>query len=116
MYIEFNHTEEEYDEKFGGLYRSGKLWDFALEDIKTDAITTQYIVYWYIGGRLYETNIHISQRYWEQVVQDYTECLSKPVDLTDVERTDIAEDLLNDDEMWHKIEESIDYYLERLQK
>lgn len=54
--IEFGHTLEEYQEKFGQQYDSGELWDVSIEDTFNGAIDEENLngVYWLINGRLYE--------------------------------------------------------------
>lgn len=55
--IEFGHTLEEYQEKFGQEYEQGNLWDFAVEEVFNGTIEAENLdnVYWLIDGRLYET-------------------------------------------------------------
>lgn len=55
--IEFEHTLEEYQEKFGQEYEQGNLWDFAVEEVFNGTIEAENLdnVYWLIDGRLYET-------------------------------------------------------------
>lgn len=55
--IEFGHTLEEYQEKFGQEYEQGNLWDFAVEEVFDGTIEAENLdnVYWLIDGRLYET-------------------------------------------------------------
>ena len=53
--------------------------------------------------------------YWKQVVQDYIEC-SNDFDIDDFTEEDteeIANYLLNDDEVWAVIDESISWYLNK---
>lgn len=56
-----------------------------------------------------------ASEYWEQVVNDYISCLTEDTfdDLDDNTMKKIIIELLDDDEMWGKIEETIYYYLNR---
>ena len=56
--IEFGHTLEEYQEKFGQEYEQAELWDISIEDAFNGAIDEENLngIYWLIGGRLYEVN------------------------------------------------------------
>ena len=55
--IEFGHTLEEYQKKFGLQYEQANLWDISIEDAFNGAIDEENLngVYWLIDGRLYET-------------------------------------------------------------
>jgi len=55
--IEFGHTLEEYQEKFGQEYEQAELWDFSVEEVFNGTIEAENLanVYWLIGDRLYET-------------------------------------------------------------
>lgn len=59
-----------------------------------------------------------TRKYWEQVVNDYISCLTEDTfdDLDDNTMKKIIIELLDDDEMWGKIEETIYYYLNRFHK
>jgi hypothetical protein len=54
-------------------------------------------------------------KYWEQVVNDYISCLTEDTfdDLDDNTMRKIIIELLDDEEMWGKIDETIYYYLNR---
>ena len=56
MKIIKHKTLREYMKRYGREYRSGDLWDFSKEDVRSGAIelrTDQ--TYWLIKGRYYET-------------------------------------------------------------
>lgn len=55
--IEYGHTMEEYNEKFGTEYSNGELWDFKKIELENGAVEPQEgMVYWEIDGYLYETS------------------------------------------------------------
>lgn len=57
-HFELGHTEEEWLNEFGN--DSSPLWDVSIQDIIEGAIEpNDDIIYWYINGRLYETNKEI---------------------------------------------------------
>ena len=49
--------------------------------------------------------------YWKQVIYDYISCTDEEIDLSEEEAEKIVYSLLNDDELWTKIGDTIDYYL-----
>ena len=76
FHIELGHTFEEYKEQFGTLYEEGDLWDYSLEDVKTNAVEGNCnLVYWGIVVdnelRVYETTIQEEFEFNCQVLQDY---------------------------------------------
>ena len=77
FHIELGHTFEEYKEQFGTLYENGDLWDYSLEDAKTNAVEGNCnVLYWGIVVdnelRIYETTIQKEFEINYQVLQDYT--------------------------------------------
>ena len=47
FHIELGHTLEEYKEQFETLYEEGDLWDYSLEDVKTNAVEGNCnVLYW----------------------------------------------------------------------
>ena len=53
LHLELGHTEEEWRDMYGS---DNSLWDIALDDYIEGAIEpNEDITYWYINGRLYET-------------------------------------------------------------
>lgn len=77
FHIELGHTFEEYKERFGALYEDGDLWDYSLEDVKTNAVEGECdVVYWGIVVdnelRVFETTIQEEFEINYQVLQDYT--------------------------------------------
>lgn len=54
--------------------------------------------------------------YWKQVVQDYIECSNDfdIEDFTEEEKEEVVHYLLNDDEMWAEIDESVSWYLAKI--
>lgn len=55
--------------------------------------------------------------YWSQVVYDYISCLCDNKEFENISEEKVAkivEKLLNDDEMWATIDETIDWYLRRI--
>lgn len=94
FHIELGHTLEEYKEQFGTLYEEGDLWDYSLEDAKTNAVEGNCnVVYWGIvvskelsvGGysttnnelRIYETTIQKEFEINYQLLQDYIHYVNK---------------------------------------
>jgi hypothetical protein len=76
FHIELGHTWEEYKERFGTLYEEGDLWDYSLEDVKTNAVEGNCnLVYWGIVVddklRVYETTIQEEFELNYRVLQDY---------------------------------------------
>lgn len=76
FHIELGHTFEEYKEQFGTLYENGDLWDYSLEDVKTNAVEGNCnAVYWGIVVnnelRVFETTIQEEFELNYQVLQDY---------------------------------------------
>lgn len=88
FHIELGHTLEEYKEQFGTLYENGDLWDYSLEDVKTNAVEGNCnVLYWGIvvsnelnvGGysiannelRIYETTIQKEFEINYQILEDY---------------------------------------------
>ena len=54
--------------------------------------------------------------YWKQVVQDYIEC-SYDFDIddfTEEDKEEVVNRLLNDDDMWTAIDESVSWYLAKI--
>lgn len=52
--IELGHTLEEWEKTYSD---NENLWDVNLDDVLNGALEpNEDIVYWYIDGRLYETN------------------------------------------------------------
>ena len=53
IHLELGHTADEWHRLYG---ENESLWDISLEDFITGAVSPdENISYWYIGGRLYET-------------------------------------------------------------
>ena len=76
FHIELGHTLEEYKEQFGTLYEEGDLWDYSLEDVKTNAVEGNCnLVYWgcVVNNelRVYETTIQEEFELNHQLLQDY---------------------------------------------
>lgn len=76
FHIEYGHTEEEYKERFGALYDEGDLWDYSLDDVKTNAIEGDFnTLYWGIvvdeKMRIFETTIREEFEIDYQLVKDY---------------------------------------------
>ena len=56
--IEFGHTKEEYISKFKNAYDDGELFDVPIEEVFDGSLEkNNEIMYWYIDGRLFETEI-----------------------------------------------------------
>ena len=77
FHIELGHTLEEYKEQFGTLYEEGDLWDYSLEDAKTNVVEGNCnVLYWGIlvdeKIRIYETTIQKEFEINYDVLQDYT--------------------------------------------
>lgn len=77
FHIELGHTLEEYKERFGTLYEEGDLWDYSLEDVKTNAVEGDCnTLYWGIVVdnelRIYETTIQKEFEINYEILQDYT--------------------------------------------
>jgi hypothetical protein len=76
FHIELGHTLEEYKEQFGTLYEEGDLWDYSLEDVKTNAVEGDFnTLYWGIVVdnelRVFETTIRKEFEINYQLVKDY---------------------------------------------
>lgn len=58
LHIVSNHTLEEWKNQCGD---DENLWDFNIDDFLQGAVEpNENIEYWWIDGRLYETNIEIN--------------------------------------------------------
>lgn len=76
FHIELGHTLEEYKKRFGSLYDEGDLWDYSLEDVKTNAFEGDCnTLYWGIVVdeklRVFETTIQEEFEINYQLLQDY---------------------------------------------
>ena len=60
----------------------------------------------------------LARTYWEIAIDDYISCCTDYEDLTltDKEYENIIDDLMSDDEMWGKVDETIDYYIRHLRR
>lgn len=56
------------------------------------------------------------KEYWRQCVIDYIDCLSDDSRYTDDQIDAVVDQLLNDDHLWIKIDDTIDFYLQELSK
>lgn len=52
-----------------------------------------------------------AKEYWKQAIEDYLECCNDNIELDDNELERIANELLNDNDVWQTIEEAIDYHI-----
>ena len=59
-------------------------------------------------------NFELTMRYWTRCIQEYVECLSEPVELTDDELKRIVGYVLEDDEIWKEIDASMEYYINKV--
>ena len=76
FHIELGHTFEEYKELYGSLYEEGDLWDYSLEDVKTNAVEGNCnVLYWGIVVdnelRVFETTIQEEFELNYQLLKDY---------------------------------------------
>lgn len=57
----------------------------------------------------------MSKEYWRQVIRDYISCLCENFkDLTPYQENKVIEKLMNDNELWGDIDNTIDYYIRRV--
>ena len=61
-------------------------------------------------------NKDIAREYWELVVEEFVDSLNcrdyeEEIELTDELKNEIVKNLFEDDEMWLKIDETIEWYL-----
>ena len=61
-------------------------------------------------------NKDIARKYWELVVEEFVDSLNcrdyeEEIELTDDLKNEIVKNLFEDDEMWLKIDETIEWYL-----
>ena len=59
----------------------------------------------------------IRKRYWRQVINDYISCLVSDTDyqtITKEEEDEVIDRLMNDNEMWTAIDDSVEYHLQKV--
>lgn len=58
MHLDTYHTIDEWSKKYGDNDGDETFWDFDIRDIFEGSVEPdENIVYWYIDGRVYETDI-----------------------------------------------------------
>lgn len=65
--------------------------------------------YWEIG--IVKVGFSDCKEYWKQVVKDNIECCFDDVKLSEKQIEDIVEQVINDDYLWEKIDETVNYYI-----
>lgn len=60
----------------------------------------------------------MGKKYWKQAVLDYISCLTEDTfnDISDEELEQVVNNLLDDEQMWREINETIYWYLTHLNK
>ena len=54
---------------------------------------------------------NLAEKYWEQVIDDYTSCMGEDVKVSKKLKKKIVDHILNDDFLWENIDETIGYWI-----
>lgn len=62
-----------------------------------------------------ENELELGRRYWEREIREYMYCACEDFDeIDDSVMESVIGCVMGDDEMWNKIDETIEYYLHRI--
>lgn len=62
-----------------------------------------------------ENELELGRKYWEREIREYMYCACEDMeDIDDTIMESVIGCVMGDDEMWQKIDETIEYYLHRI--